>query len=147
MELPLLKYWILMVSVLFFKGFLLALYQVWLRLRYQLYAADEDKPLFIRFAIKGAVDSAPAKVRLERTQKCWQNDLESIPLFLFLSLGFVLLNQDHDWGILYMTVFLLARIAHTVFYIAQRQPFRGIAWDTSAFTSVFIAIHSALLAW
>lgn len=146
MEQELLKPWILLVAAFLAKSILLSFYQVWLRFRYKLYAAEEDQHLFEVFAKKGNQDTSYAERKLKRSKKCWQNDLESIPLFLFISLGFVLLNQDYFWGVVYMTIYGVSRALHTLFYLLEKQPYRGIAWDTSLVTSIVITIHTLVLA-
>lgn len=146
MEFSLLPYWVLMCVALFAKSLALACYQVVIRIRYRLYATPEDKSLFQRFALKGERDRSNPQAKLQRIEKCWRNDFESIPIVVFIALGFVLLDGPLNWGMCYFSIYTVARICHTLFYLSEAQPWRGMSWDLGTIAASVMAIHSAVLA-
>src|SRR5690606_19386696 len=81
----------------------------------------------------------------ERAAFCWRNDLENIPLFLILALGFVLVGGSTEWGLVYFAVYAIARISHTVFYMCMLQPWRTIAYEIGAVATVLMAAHTVYI--
>ena len=75
------------------------------------------------FGGKVASDEDPT---VQRAGKAWNNDLENIPMFLFLGLIYVLAGGPTRPAAIYFTVFTLSRIAHTITYLNQMQPWRTI---------------------
>jgi uncharacterized MAPEG superfamily protein len=147
MEYQLMPEWVLLCAVLLIKSVLQSVFQVWVRIRYQLYATGEDKKLFYRFRKRGENDLAKGEEKLTRYAKLWQNDLESIPYFLLIALGFTLLNGDADWGLVYFSVFAVTRSVYSVCYIKGLQPWRAMSWDIGLITMLCLTIHSICLAW
>lgn len=119
--------------------------QVWARWRYRTVINPEDA-IVLSQLIKQDVHTDARDVPLAaRASACWRNDLENIPLFLLLALGYVLQAGVPSWLSVYCTVFLLARIGHTVCYLRRLQPWRTVAYEVGALATVAVAIHSLAL--
>lgn len=147
MEYELMPEWALLCAVLLLKSVVQSALQVWVRIRYQLYATGEDKKLFYRFRKRGDIDCELGERTLERYTKLWQNDLESIPFFLLISLAFTMLGGDAFWGAVYFTVFTCARISYSICYINGFQPWRGMSWDTGLVSMLALTTHTVFIAW
>lgn len=64
-----------------------------------------------------------------RWKRIVQNDLETIPIGLLVVLGSILAGGNETVNSLVVSLFTLARIAHTVSYAHQLQPHRAICWS------------------
>lgn len=136
------RYWVISLVVLFFKMWANGLVQGLHRARANTFDWPEDNRTFAR----GGVPSAPVDQEgFARASRCWQNDLENIPIYLFLGLAFVLSGGLPFWAALYFTAFTLARIAHTFFYMRAMQPGRTIAYAIGLVVCVALAIHLIVL--
>jgi uncharacterized MAPEG superfamily protein len=76
-----------------------------------------------------------------RGAKAWLNDLENIPIFLILALVYAIVGLSPTLFILYCTVFTIARILHTFFYLNAIQPWRTIAFSVGALAMFALIIH------
>lgn len=65
-----------------------------------------------------------------RAGRCWQNDLENIPLYLFVSLAYVLAGGPELWACVLFGVYTAARVSHTLCYMLALQPWRVISFAT-----------------
>lgn len=83
----------------------------------------------------------------QRGADCWVNDLENIPIFLFLSLGYVLAGGDATRAQLYFAIFCVARLAHTISFLKAWQPHRAIAYTVAIAVSAALAIELAAKLW
>jgi len=135
------RYWLISLIVLFFKMGANSMVQGLHRFRSDSFDWPEDTRTFGRGT--GAV--ARDQDAFERANRCWRNDLENIPIYLFLGLGFVLSGGLPFWAALYFTVFTLARIAHTFFYLRGMQPWRTLAYSAGLVVSVALAVHLIVL--
>jgi uncharacterized MAPEG superfamily protein len=68
-----------------------------------------------------------------RAGRCWQNDLENIPLYLFISLGYVIAGGPPFWAAILFGTYTVARVAHTICYLRALQPWRLIAYASAHF--------------
>ncbi len=131
-----LEYWALAAVLLFAKMFVNSGVQGWTRIRNKAFVHPEDAAFF------GGVQPRERELPLvETAADAWRNDLENIPIFLFLSLGAVLLGGTSFWVGGYCAVFVLARALHTAFYFAHRQPHRNLAYQLGLFATIATAIH------
>jgi len=78
---------------------------------------------------------------VQRASKAWLNDLENIPIFLFLALIYAIAGLSANLFIIYCGVFVIARILHTFFYLKAMQPWRTIAYTIGAITTFALMIH------
>lgn len=146
MEYQLMPEWVLLCAAMLIKSVVQSMLQVWVRIRYQLYATGEDKKLFFYFRKKNNVDMESGEEALSRYSKLWQNDLEGIPLFLLIALGYTLLGGHPGWGLMYFSVFAIARTSYAICYVKGVQPGRGISWDIGLIATLALTIHSAVIA-
>jgi len=135
------RYWLVSLVVLFVKMFANSAVQGLTRFRHGAFAWPEDA----RFVGRGArvVERDPEMV--ERASRCWRNDLENVPIYLFLGLGFVLAGGTPWWAALYFTTFTVARILHTVFYLGAMQPWRNLAYQIGVLVCFALAVHLVVL--
>ena len=90
------------------------------------------------FAGKESSTEAPA---VERASRAWRNDLENIPIFLLLGLIYVTLGCSPEGAYIYFTVFIVARILHTVAYLNAWQPWRTIFFTVGMVVCVALSIQ------
>jgi uncharacterized MAPEG superfamily protein len=134
------RYWLISLVVLFVKMYANSVVQALTRFRTRAFAWPEDARL-----IRGGEVAARDPEMVERAGRCWRNDLENIPIYLFLGLGYVLSGGTPWWAALYFATFTLARVAHTVFYLSGLQPHRNIAYQIGTLVCFALAIHIAIL--
>lgn len=116
-----LKIFALTVVVLFLKMFAVAGVQGVNRLKNRVFVRPDDAAYFGK-----QVDPAAQELPIvERAQHTLRNDLENIPIFLFLMLAYLQLQGPAAPLAIYATVFVLSRIGHTLFYLKPRQPHRN----------------------
>lgn len=134
------RYWLISLVVLFVKMFANSAVQGVTRFRTRSFAWPEDAAL-VRDA--RVVERDPELV--ERASRCWRNDLENVPIYLFLGLGYVLSGGTPWWAAVYFTTFTVARVAHTFFYLRGMQPHRNIAYQLGVLVCFALAIHLVVL--
>lgn len=71
----------------------------------------------------------------------FRNDLENIPIFLFLLLGYIQSGAWEEGGLVYSGVFVLSRILHATFFFIPKQPARNIAYDLGIGSMLAISGH------
>ena len=134
------RYWLISLVVLFVKMFANSAVQGLTRFRTRSFAWPEDAAM-----IRGAQVAERDPELVERASRCWRNDLENVPIYLFLGLGYVLAGGTPWWAALYFTTFTVARIAHTVFYLRGMQPYRNIAYQIGVLVCAALAVHIVVL--
>ena len=134
------RYWLISLVVLFVKMFANSAVQGITRFRTKSFAWPEDAAM-----IRGAkaVERDPELV--ERASRCWRNDLENVPIYLFLGLGFVLAGGAPWWAAVYFATFTVARVLHTVFYLRAMRPWRNIAYQAGLLVCFALAVHIVVL--
>ena len=130
-----LKLYAALTVILFFKMAAISIVQGIARTRGGAFTLPEDATLF------GAKLVAEELPIVQRAARAWRNDLENIPIFLFL--GFIFVMSPFSVGAeeIYFAVFAAARIAHTIFFLNAMQPWRTIAYTVGALTSFALAVH------
>lgn len=132
-----LEYWIITAFILFVKMFFNSAVQGWVRIRNRAFVRPDDAAFF------GGTAPLDRELPLvDRAQQCWRNDLENIPIFLFVCLGLVLIGGSADWVGIYCVAFVIARILHTAFYLIPRQPHRNIAYQLGVIVTFAAGIHT-----
>ena len=120
---PTLKIWVASLLILFVKMHFNSGMQKRGRLAEGGYPRPEDAEMF---GVKTKEDTGLAW----RAGRCWQNDLENIPLYLFVSLAYVLAGGPELWAYVLFGAYTAARVAHTACYLLALQPWRLICYAT-----------------
>lgn len=76
-----------------------------------------------------------------RAKRAHLNDLENIPGFLVLALLFTLAGASKNAGWAYFGLYFGARTLHSIFYIAQVQPWRTVAFGIGQLTMVGVVVQ------
>lgn len=134
------RYWLISLVVLFMKMFANSAVQGLTRFRSGAFAWPEDAAM-----IRGAHVAERDPELVERASRCWRNDLENIPIYLFLGLGYVLSGGVPWWAAIYFGTFTVARVLHTIFYLRGMQPWRNIAYQVGLLVCFALAVHIVIL--
>lgn len=111
----------LCVVVLCVKMFALSCYQGFYRIKSLVFTNREDAGYFNR-------PVSPQELpQVTRAAKAWANDLENIPLFFVLGGLCCALETSRGVTIWLFCVFSVARVLHSVCYLAGWQPWRTVA--------------------
>jgi uncharacterized MAPEG superfamily protein len=76
-----------------------------------------------------------------RAKRAHLNDVENIPVFMFLALLFTLTGCSAMAGWIYFGVYFVARTLHTVFYLRAVQPWRTAAFALGQLTLLGIMVQ------
>jgi uncharacterized membrane protein YecN with MAPEG domain len=109
---------------LFLKMISVAVFQGIQRIKNKAFANPEDAALFAN----GAAPLPRELPLVERGQSVLRNDIENIPIFLFLMLAYAQVGAWPMGAAIYGAIFVFARIVHSVAYINSRQPFRTLSY-------------------
>ena len=109
-----------------------------LRLRRKIFATPED------YALQGMAPRTTRDEDIERTRRAHQNDVENIPLFWALGFVFLMTYPPLVAAEIYLVGFLLARTAHSIFYIRSMQPHRTIAFALGGVLTLAMAVHTLI---
>ena len=115
------QFYALTTVVLFFKMFAISNVQALARTSAKSFPNPEDAAFF--GAAAPAADELPI---VKRAAAAWRNDLENIPIFLFLAMIYVTLGCWPQGAYIYFTIFVVARILHTIVYLRGLQPWRTV---------------------
>jgi glutathione S-transferase len=129
---PLFLFASLLVVKMFAVGFTTALW----RSKAKVVVNPEDVGVNPGSHVEGT--DAPNVLRAKRAHL---NDLENVPGFLVLALLFTLAGASKNAGWAYFGLYFGARTLHTLFYLAQAQPFRTIAFVIGQITMVGVAVQ------
>lgn len=122
--------------ILFLKMFATGIVQGAMKAKTKSYIIPEDAKLI------GNTDPVTHEpVEVIRCNNAYRNDLENIPIFLILSLVYVILNCWDKGSIIYFSTFTFARIMHTVFYIRGMQPWRSVAYGVGLLMTFSVSGH------
>lgn len=115
--------WLALCSVILFAKMLaISLYQG----RHRIGRGSFRNPEDARFA--GRQPVAEELPQVQRAARAWSNDVENIPVFFALGILYVMTGASAAAAPWLFGVFTVARIAHTVFYLAQVQPWRTLSY-------------------
>ncbi len=132
--------WAVCLVVLFCKMFALSVLQGIGRVLSGKFTRPEDAVLFA----DGEVAKRDVPL-VARAAQCWRNDLENIPIFLLVALGFVLAGGPDSWAMFYCVTFTVCRVLHSVFYLCAMQPHRTIIYSVGACIAFMVAGHLVAL--
>lgn len=141
-----LKIWVVGAAILAVKMWANTIVQSIARVKYNAFDIPEDAEKLGSFYKKDLKFAEKKHFLDERGAACWRNDLENIPLFLLLALGFVLIGGSGKWLIGYFSIFIIARISHTVCFLKAAQPWRSFSFDLGFIATIALTIHSVCLA-
>jgi len=94
--------------------------------------------------------STGGKVRVdddvERIRRAHLNDIENIPLFLFVSGLYILTGPSVGLATILFRAFAATRIVYTIVYavVVVPQPARGLAWGVGVAITLYMAISTLL---
>jgi uncharacterized MAPEG superfamily protein len=125
-------------AILGLKMLFSAIYTGVQRQRGQGYINAEDARAFGRTGARAGTEEAPAVAHALRIQR---NDLENIPLFFAIGMIFVLAGAAPIWAVVYCWAFTLARIAHTIAYTWNLQPWRAIFYGIGSVAILAMIVH------
>lgn len=135
------RYWVALLVVLYLKMMANSTVQGVYRLRHKRYTRPDDAAFFGRGV---AVRSEDVPI-VQRASAIWRNDLENIPIFLFVALAYTLAGGPSGPALLYFGLFTVARLAHMIFYLRPTQPWRHLAYQAGVFTTLITAVHTLYL--
>ncbi|TGL57651.1 MAPEG family protein [Leptospira sarikeiensis] len=78
----------------------------------------------------------------------FRNDLENIPIFLFLLIGYIQTYCWQEGTIIYSGIFIVSRVLHAIFYFLHKQPWRNISYNLGILAMLLLSghiLHSILL--
>ena len=135
---PAFRTYALCAAILGLKMLFSAIYTGVQRQRHQGYINAEDASAFGRSGARAGTQEAPAVAHALRIQR---NDLENIPLFFAIGLVFVLAGASPIWAVVWCWTFTLARIAHTIAYTWNLQPWRAIFYGIGTIAILAMIVH------
>ena len=100
----------------------------------------EDAPML------GYTVNAQEPPEVQRAHRLHRNDLENIPAFFAIGLIYVLMGASTFGAQMYFISFTVARILHTVTYLAHMQPWRTITFGVGFLSMLGITIQVLLAA-
>ncbi len=126
----------LTVVALFVKIWGVAIFQGIYRARSDQFTRREDAEVFGDGEV-AETDPLP----VDRAQRALRNDVENIPVFLFLAWSFVTLDVWPAATPYYFSVFVVARTGHSISYILGTQPARTISYTLGLAVSIALSWH------
>ncbi len=141
-----LKVWIICTVLLTVKMWFNSVVQVHARVKNKAFSVPEDAKAFGALLKAELAPVAQEHPLSQRAAACWRNDLENIPLFIILALGYALIGGEPGWLLLYGSVFLFARVLHTFFYLNQLQPWRTVVYEIGSLATLALLVHDVVLA-
>jgi uncharacterized MAPEG superfamily protein len=135
LENPAFKLYALVSSLLALHLLLLAGWTGAVRTKRKAYVNTEDAGTF-----KGnpADNDHPDVLRVKRAH---QNAMESAIPFFAVGLMYTLTGATKTGAQAYFLTFLAARVLHSVFYLAQKQPFRTLSYAVGALAITGMAVQ------
>lgn len=120
--------------VLFLKMFAIVVVQAYYRVSRDTYAKPEDAKVY------GSGEAADAELPIvDRAQRALRNDLENIPMFLFLAWASVQMDIGTTLLASCSIAFVLTRCLHTVTYLIPTQPHRTIVYSLGLVVNFVLA--------
>lgn len=137
------RIWAATAAFLFLKMLFNSFMQGYAAKRSRHYPFKEDAQLFG----KGAAPTDAETDFHRRANTCWENDLENIPIFLFLFLGYALLGGDAACCFWYSVVFCGSRLGQAIFMMIGKQPHRTLAFLPGTVVCFCLIVGIARRAW
>ncbi|KAF7279798.1 microsomal glutathione S-transferase 1-like [Rhynchophorus ferrugineus] len=83
---------------------------------------------------------------VERVRRAHLNDLENIPIFLLISLGYLSTGPSYDLALYLFRAFALGRFLHTFVYaiVVIPQPARVLSWSVGYVVTIYMAVSTLI---
>jgi uncharacterized MAPEG superfamily protein len=130
----------LTVVILFVKMFAVVLVQGYGRYQNRGFTNPEDAVMFDKL-FGSKPDATKQSELVDRGQSVLRNDGENIPIFLFIAMTYVQLGCWSSGVAIYLPLFVIGRIAHTVSYLKAIQPWRNLSYQLGLWTTFTMAGH------
>lgn len=134
---PPFQIWAFCAVILFLKMHANSVVQLIGRKKANTFRSAEDVRMFGNANTREAEDTDLA----DRAGRCWRNDLENIPMFLILGLGFVMAGGSTTASAIYFGTFTAGRVLHTIAYLKGLQPWRFLAYQTATTIAAVMGVH------
>ena len=135
--------WFFCTGQLFLKTYSTSAVQALSRIKNKSYRHEDGMSFFSKG--KGKFGSQNFSEIDKKSEHVWRNDLENIPLFIFLFLGFTLIVNNKDYSIIYALNFCISRTLHTLFYYIPKQPWRNFYFVCSSNSYLLIFYLNRIL--
>ncbi|MGL4880841.1 MAG: MAPEG family protein [Waterburya sp.] len=130
----------LTVVILFVKMFAAVLVQGYGRYKHRGFANPEDAVMFDKL-FGSKPDTTKQSELVDRAQSVLRNDGENIPIFLFIAMTYIQLGCWQTGVAIYLPLFVIGRIAHTISYLTAIQPWRNLSYQLGIWTTFVMAGH------
>jgi len=125
------------VGVLALKMLWSAVYTGIQRQKNQGYVNPEDARVF-----GGGTSPVPSEhPAVAHALRIQRNDSENVPIFFALGLVYVLAGASATGAAIYCWTYTISRVAHTVAYTFQLQPWRALCFGIGLFAEVGMAVQ------
>jgi uncharacterized MAPEG superfamily protein len=126
--------------VLFVKMFAVVLVQAYGRYKHRGFANFEDAAMFDKL-FGSKPDATKQSELVDRGQSVLRNDGENIPIFLFIAMSYIQLGCWQTGVVIYLPLFVIGRIGHTISYLTAIQPWRNLSYQLGIWTTFAMAGH------
>ncbi|ENN74663.1 prostaglandin E synthase [Dendroctonus ponderosae] len=129
--------YLIVASLLILKMYGLILLTIFHRQKNKVFISEEDTKM------RGDGGSVGTHPDVERVRRAFQNDLENIPAFLFISLAYLFVGVA-NWAVhLLFYLFLIARTLHSLVYALYviPQPARAICFCLGLLINCYLSFH------
>ncbi|MFT4571302.1 MAG: glutathione S-transferase [Hyphomicrobiaceae bacterium] len=138
---PVLKAYAISVVVLYFKTFATSLVQAASRFSSKTFVNPEDARAF-----GGVAPAAQDADGALRGAAVWRNDVENLPLFMFLGLVYYLVEASPSAAPTYFYTYVAARIVHSIVFFLGLQPWRFLAFLLGQLCMIGMAVQILMIA-
>jgi uncharacterized MAPEG superfamily protein len=104
------------------------------RIRDKHFATPED------YRLQGLTPKSVVNEDVERTRRAHRNDLENILPYFGVGLFYALTNPSLTAARIFFIGYTVARILHSIFYIASLQPWRTVAFGVAQILMLTMAV-------
>jgi len=136
---PVVRLYVVVYLLLVLKMAAVGTYTSILRLGRKVYATPED------YALQGLARRTTVDEDVERVRRAHRNDLENILPFFVVGFCYLLTRPSWNAAAIYLIGYLIARVAHSVFYIRSLQPHRTIAFTLGAVLTVCMMVQTFIV--
>ena len=101
----------------------------------------EDKAFIDRLGTASTKATGDRRDLVDRANRVLANDAENLPLFLATAIAYI---QLEAWGpglLIYLPLFVLARVIHAVSYLQARQPYRHLTYQAGLWITLIMLGH------